>query len=249
MEEARGLKVDGRHLLGGQQHVGAGVAVEAYVFLAVGASGYEGEGGAGALGQAKVLHVHAGVVECSPQEFAERIPAHLADEAGADSKARKPYCDIGRGPASRAGEARQPGEGYVLLDGHEVDEQFAERDDLRHRVASPRLSQSGSAGLLTLLVPGPAGRELAAPAADGDLCCRSAAGRCPLSHGRLPPSALAHRSAAGPRRRGSPGSRCRCACHRRGLVRGGSSGLAMESRCMVARLCIRKEATPQECER
>ena len=88
-----------------EQHVGAGVAVEHELALAVAAQRDEGQRRAGLRREAQRADVDALAGQRVGQEMAERVVADLAHEGAADAQPGQAHGDVGGGPARRLLEA------------------------------------------------------------------------------------------------------------------------------------------------
>ena len=132
-------------LVGGEEHVGAGVAVEHELALAVGAEGDEGERGARAGVEDDAAVVDAVVAEDGGEHAAELVVAELADEGGPAAEARDGDGDVGGRAPGRLEERRRLRQRDPRHGRHEVYQHLAEthhqlspgRHCLRLAVAAP----------------------------------------------------------------------------------------------------------------
>ena len=130
VKDARGASERRCDTAGPHVMVRGAVPVEEKVGRGALAERHEGERGGAAQRDRHPADVDAVVPESFDQEAAERVVADRADEAGSAAEARGGYGDVRR----RA--ARRPDEGGRVAErprrrGDEVDQQFAEADDIR----------------------------------------------------------------------------------------------------------------------
>ena len=132
MEDARRLDRGPVDLLGHEEHVGAGVAVEHELALAVGAQRDEGQGGPRAGLEAQRADVDALVAEGIGEEVAEGVVAHLAHEGAFHPQAGEAHGDVGRGPARSPREGRRVDEAGAGDRGHEIDQEVTDAENVGH---------------------------------------------------------------------------------------------------------------------
>ena len=118
-----------------EQHVGARVAVEHELALAIGAERHEGERGAGLGREPGRAAIDAGSGLGLGQEMAERIAADLAHEGARRAEAGEADRDVGRRAAGRLLERRGFDQAGPADGRYEVDQQLAETDDIGHRAS------------------------------------------------------------------------------------------------------------------
>jgi hypothetical protein len=113
-------------LVGGEEHVSAGVAVEHELALPVGAQGDEGERGARAGVEDDAAVVDAVVAEDGGEHAAELVVAELADKGGPAAEARDRDGDVGGRAPGRLEEGRRLRQRDPRHGGHEVYQHLAE---------------------------------------------------------------------------------------------------------------------------
>jgi hypothetical protein len=113
-------------LVGSEEHVGAGVAVEHELALAVGAQGDEGKRGARARVEDDAAAVDAVVAEDGGEHAAELVVAELANEGGPATEARDRDGDVGGRAPGRLEEGRRLGQRDPRHGRHEVYQHLAE---------------------------------------------------------------------------------------------------------------------------
>ena len=111
---------------GGEEHVGAGVAVEHELALPVGAQGDEGERGARARVEDDAAVVDAVVAEDGREHAAELVVAELADEGGPAAEARDGDGDVGGRAPRGLEEGRRLRQRHPRHRRHEVYQHLAE---------------------------------------------------------------------------------------------------------------------------
>jgi hypothetical protein len=122
-------------LLGGEEHVGAGVAVEHELALAVGAQRDEGEGGARPGVEDDTAVLDTVVAEDGLEHAAELVVPELADEGGLAAEARDSDGDVGRRAPRRLDEGGRLRQRHPRHRRHEVYQHLPETN---HQLAPVR---------------------------------------------------------------------------------------------------------------